>query len=416
MKILRRSFLRGVAAFAAGTAGVGLSRRANGETGFGPVVPDPGNVLDLPEGFSYVRLQVAGVTMSDGQVAGMNPDGMACFTDEVGNYVLLRNHEVELGANPLPALAFDANALGGVSRLVIAPDTLQVLSSNLVLTGTIRNCAGGPSPWGWLSCEEAEEEGHGWVFLCSTTAPSCEAPQRIRSYGRFKHEAVAVDPKTAIAYLTEDLNDSALYRHVPDHEDEPLVGHLEALAIVGTDRFDTAHGVSVGDQHDVRWVPVGDPEAITTPTRLQAQDNGAAIFVRGEGIWFSDGAVYFAATEGGPTARGQVWRLDIQTDVLTLIAQQEGDGELRSPDNLTASPWGDIFVCEDNDGPNHVRGITPEGAVYTFARNAHEDGISEFCGVCFSPDGNVMFVNLQEPGFTLAITGPFPSSRGCGCG
>lgn len=420
MKILRRSFLGGAAAFTVGGLGVGLSRRASGANGFGALVTDPEGVLDLPPGFSYVRLQVAGATMSDGQTAAALPDGMACFADGDRNYVLMRNHEVDLGPNTLPELAFDTHAIGGVSRVVIERGSLTVLSSNLVLTGTIRNCAGGPSPWGWLSCEESEDEGHGFVFLCSTEAISCRAPQRIRSYGRFKHEAVAIDPGTAIAYLTEDLLDGALYRHVPHDVGEPFAGMLEALAIVGTDRFGTSTGgVSVGDRLDVRWVPVADPEALTTSTRAQAQAKGAALFSRGEGIWYADGSVFFSATSGGPVSQGQVWRLDVDegdAGVLTLIAQAEGDGELISPDNLTVSPWGDLFVCEDNDGPNHVRGVTPEGEVYTFARNAHEGGVSEFCGVCFSPDGEVMFVNLQEPGFTLAITGPFPNRRGCGCG
>jgi secreted PhoX family phosphatase len=407
-----------MAAVATG-AGVGVSRRALAHEAFGPLEADPDGVLDLPAGFSYVKLQVAGATMSDGQVLGGSPDGMACFEDDDGNYVLLRNHELALGSNPLPGVAFDTNAVGGVSRVVIDPESLEVLSSNLVLTGTIRNCAGGPSPWGWLSCEEAEDPGHGWVFLCSTAAEEAELPQRIKSFGRFKHEAVAVDPKTAIVYLTEDVSDSALYRHVPDDEKEPFVGRLQALAIVGEDAFDTKSGISVGDSFDIRWVAVDDPEAAIVATRVQAHVNGAAVFVRGEGIWFDDGSVFFTATEGGPTSRGQVWRLDLDGDgdggELTLLAQAEGDGELRSPDNLTVSPWGDLVVCEDNDGPNHLRGITPDGEIFDIARNAVEEGRSEFCGVCFSPDGKVLFVNLQEPGYTLAVTGPFPDPRGCGC-
>jgi secreted PhoX family phosphatase len=164
---------------------------------------------------------------------------------------------------------------------------------------------------------------------------------------------------------------------------------------------------------------VDDAEAITTPTRVQAQERGAAIFVRGEGIWYDRGAVVFTATAGGPTKRGQVFRLDLDQDVnqLTLVAQQEGDGELRSPDNITVTPWGDLLVCEDHDGPNHVRGITPDGEVYPFVRNAHDGGASEFAGACFSPDGKVLFVNLQAPGWTFAITGPFPKGgRGCGRG
>ncbi|HEY0891421.1 MAG TPA: alkaline phosphatase PhoX [Cellvibrio sp.] len=42
--------------------------------------------------------------------------------------------------------------------------------------------------------------------------------------------------------------------------------------------------------------------------------------------------------------------------------------------------------------------------------NAHKKK-SEFCGACFSPDGTTLFVNIQQPGFTLAITGPWQTLR-----
>ena len=57
-------------------------------------------------------------------------------------------------ASAVPAEAYNPNGFGGVTRVVLDPETLEVISSNLVLAGTIRNCAGGMSPWGWLSCEE----------------------------------------------------------------------------------------------------------------------------------------------------------------------------------------------------------------------------------------------------------------------
>jgi len=420
VRILRRSFLSGMAAFAGGGAATILSRRAYGKVGFGSLVADPEHVLDLPAGFSYVRLQVAGAPMSDGNPAGLLPDAMACFEADDKNYILMRNHEEDSGTNPLPDVAFAPDAMGGVSRLVIARDSLRVSSSNLILTGTRRNCAGGPSPLGWFSCEESEAEGHGWTFLCDPYADRVQPPRRIASFGRFKHEAVAFDPRTSIAYLTEDLMDGSLYRHVPDDDKDPFAGKLQGLAIVSTDRFPTGTALQVGDLRQVRWVDVGDAAATSTPTRTQAQDRGAAIVVRGEGIWFDRGAVFFTATAGGPTNQGQVFRLDLDEDgdLLTLVAQEEGEGELTAPDNITVAPWGDLLVCEDHDGtPNHVRGITPDGQVYPFVRNAHEGGRSEFAGVCFSPDGKVMFVNLQESGWTFAITGPFPKGRGCvGCG
>ena len=82
-----------------------------------------------------------------------------------------------------------------------------------------------------------------------------------------------------------------------------------------------------------------------------------------------------------------------------------------NPDNITMAPWGDLVFCEDNTGPNHLQCVTPEGEVRKLAGNAYQDGVSEFCGVCFSPDGRAKFVKVQEPGFTLAITGPFEELR-----
>jgi secreted PhoX family phosphatase len=67
------------------------------------------------------------------------------------------------------------------------------------------------------------------------------------------------------------------------------------------------------------------------------------------------------------------------------------------------SPFGDLFICEDGDGEQFVVGVTPKGKLYHFARNAIND--REFAGVCFSPDGRTMFVNIQDPGITFAIWG-----------
>ena len=63
-------------------------------------------------------------------------------------------------------------------------------------------------------------------------------------------------------------------------------------------------------------------------------------------------------------------------------------------------------------------GITPERRIYTFARTRNvgretPDGdASEFCGPTFSPDGRTFFVNIQDPGHTFAIWGPFARRNG----
>jgi secreted PhoX family phosphatase len=79
-------------------------------------------------------------------------------------------------------------------------------------------------------------------------------------------------------------------------------------------------------------------------------------------------------------------------------------------DNITVAPWGHLIVCEDRLGKkaNHVKGITPGGRIYAIARLNRD---TELAGVCFSPDGSTMFVNIYHPGKTLAITGPWNALR-----
>ena len=78
---------------------------------------------------------------------------------------------------------------------------------------------------------------------------------------------------------------------------------------------------------------------------------------------------------------------------------------LDGPDNLTPAPNGDLIVCEDGEKDDRVLGVTPQGRIYTLARNAYND--TEFSGACFSPDGQTLFVNCQDPGITYAIWGPW---------
>lgn len=360
--------------------------------------------------------------MTDGLQTPALPDGMACFQTPLGPWVLTRNHEIarspELGAFPggQPSAAFDPSNHGGVSRLVLDPSNLRVLSSNLILTGTALNCSGGPSPWGYLTCEESEEDGHGWVFLCDPGASALAEPRPIPGYGRFRHEAVAIDPRTRRAYLTEDQKDGCLYRFTPSGRDDPFQGTLEAARAIGAPGFNTAHQMRPGDAIDLEWIEVPDPRATERPTRTQLVEAGALLVRRGEGIWFDSGSseagasVVFTATTGGPSGNGQVFRLALGSDEaspdrLELVAEAPPSGGMQFPDNVTIAPWGDPIVAEDGSGPQHLRGIRADGTTYALARNVISD--SEFAGVCFSPDGSTLFCNLQRDGLTLAIRGPW---------
>ena len=396
-------------------AGLALALGRRSHAGTGELVA--GTLLDLPQGYRATLVDQAGGPTTDGFRLPGRPDGMACWLDEAGRYVLVRNHELgssrslsAWGEAPLPDAAFDPERMGAVSRVVIDPDTLSPVSTNLVLAGTDNNCAGGVMPEGWVSCEESERPGHGWAFLCPHDAAQLQPREPLRSWGRFKREGIAFDVETGLVWQTEDHGVGVFYRHVPDTPADPFTGTLQALVVRGRPDADMNVGFTPGDQLAVSWIDVPDASAAEQPTREQARSLGAAVFCRNEGICRLDGSVVFATSLGGPHHAGQIWSL--RGDVLTLLHQVGEDrSQLSNPDNLATTPWGAVVAAEDNydvdeGGPaNHLRILEPDGRVWTLARSSDR---SELAGPCFSPDGRVLFVNLQKRDMTVAITGPFP--------
>ena len=302
------------------------------------------------------------------------------------------------------------NSFEGVPRLALDPKDYSRISSNLVLTGTNRNCAGGHSPWGWLSCEENLAIGHGYVFLCDPEAEGLRDPDIKKTYGRFNHEAAAVHPETLVCYLTEDSGVSSFYRFVPIDPSTPFEGQLQALRIIGLSVFNTGL-MMVGDKVNIDWVDIDEPDA-GSGVRVEAQSKGAAIFVRGEGLWIHGDDIWICATSGGPVARGQIFRLRDGADEssLELVASSPDASVLDMPDNICVAPTGEVYMAEDGGNDQYIRFIDLDGEIRDFARNALS--FSEFAGVCFSPAGDALFVNIQGDGLTLVITGPFGTGDG----
>jgi uncharacterized protein len=375
---------------------------------------DPQRILDLAPGFSYSVVDRQLDRMDDGYRVPRRPDGMACFQTGSGAWVLLRNHELThapedadyLEGRP-PPNPFNPAMFGGVTRVELDPLSGKRRRSNLVLTGTSRNCAGGVSPWGWLTCEESTEPGHGYVFVCSAGAREAAPPQKVAAYGRCRREAAAVDPQTNIAYLTEDEVDSCFYRFVPAAKERPFEGRLEALCVTGRPRFQSAKEARPGEALPVSWVPLDDPDARDTPLRVQAQARGAAIIRRGEGLWLDRRRAYICSTTGGPADAGQIFVLELEPPgTLSLLTESRDREQLDMPDNITIGPGGVLYLVEDGPGTDYLRALLPDGSMLDIARGVSE---GELAGCCFSPDGRVLFVNLQEDGVTVAIRGPFPA-------
>src|SRR5688500_8592347 len=208
--------------------------------------------------------------MTDGSLTPSNPDGMAAFAVD-GRIRLVRNHEIsDQGLRiSLSAPYYDLLARGGVTILELDPFTNQVLRDFVALSGTVRNCSGGTTPWGsWISCEETTTGSfagfprpHGYCFEVPASANDAVPAVPLRAMGRFLHEAVAVDPATGIVYLTEDRPEAGLYRFVPDRPGQLAAGGiLQMLAIRERPRYDTRHGQVRGVRLPVEWVDIGNPD------------------------------------------------------------------------------------------------------------------------------------------------------------
>jgi len=439
---------------------------------YGPLVKDPRKIIDLPAGFRYQIIARTGDPMSDGLVMPGAPDGMAAFPDptNAARTLLVRNHELSSSWNDIDAFggnkkrarefvgdkAFDfyrkgLPANGGTTTLLYNQSTGKIERSHLSLTGTSRNCSGGATPWGsWLTCEETTygiDQGfgrdHGFVFEVPSTATELVTAVPLHAMGRFAHEACAVDATTGIVYQTEDAKNALFYRFIPATPGElQKGGSLQALVIrdwpgANTRNWlnDTDPGkraVTIEQEFLCDWIDLDNVTAPAADLAERGHAKGAAIFARCEGLAFAMRAatrqreVFFTATTGGNKGLGQIWRYQPSPyegtprereapGKIALVYESQDRTYLEGCDNLTIAPWGDLIVCEDSyseakDNTNYLRGLTPEGKIYTLAMNAHKDR-SEFCGACFSPDGTTLFANIQQPGLTLAITGPWKTIR-----
>lgn len=424
--------------------------------GYGALIPDPKGILNLPQGFSYKIISKKGDKMDDGLLLPGASDGMGAFKGKKGRTIVVRNHEISPGSMEnsgfgpenelLPALKPDQfydfgkgvlPALGGTTTFVYNEKTGELEKQFMSLAGTVRNCAGGITPWdSWLTCEENTakagaydgnaEKDHGYVFEVPASEKIKLAPPiPIKAMGRFNHEAVAVDPSTGIVYLTEDRGDGLFYRYIPNRKRRLVKGgRLQALAILGEKGRDTRNwedqngpAFPIMVPQDVAWIDIENVESPEDDLRLQGFEKGAAVFARGEGIWFGDNELYFACTNGGKIAAGQVFRYTPSEEEgtsgearspgkLELFAEPNDKEILKSCDNLAVAPWGDVILCEDDSHSNLV-GISPKGEIYRLAENVGFE--SEMAGGVFSPSGKTFFVNIQKPGITLAITGPWKS-------
>lgn len=464
--LTRKRFIQGTAAAGGGVALAGplsalAARSAHAapperDPGYGPLRPTPEEdtgltFIALPKGFRYRVISRQGdpsfVVGPEGErTPAPTPgifDGMAAYRGRRGETILIRNHENRESGGEIPfaipaEFRYDPNpatANAGNTKLVVTDRDRRVRETFQVLAGTSTNCAGGETPYGsWIASEEVfdvgGEFGHGYNFELPSEEDEPTTSVPIRRAGRFAHEAVTLLDN--ILYQTEDRGDGGFYRYRPttritrSGQLAESDGPLEMLGVRGQPNRDM-NTVNPGETLPVEWYLIDEPEPPADTVRAEGQSKGAAFFRRPEGSWEGERKVYFCCTSGGEARLGQLWEYDPRRDEITLIYESVDPAQLQSPDNVVYVPrTGDIFLQEDGAGEQFVRGVTQEGRIYDFASTILND--TEFCGGCFSPDGNTLFLNQQgERGvapadvnsagaLTYAIWGPFARRNGRGGG
>lgn len=407
-------------------------------------------LLTLPKGFEYNVFGVQESVMSDGHKTPRKHDGMATFKNK-GELRIVRNHEISNGKLPVPGSAIGANpydesAGGGTTTLVIDPKTRELKRDFVSLSGTLINCAGGATPWGsWISCEEttigptkrADGTGgfakqHGYCFEVFASANNPVSPVPLTAMGRFTHEAVAVDKKSDIFYLTEDAAPlpGGFYRFLPNKNKKLAEGgRLEMLAITDRPNLDMRTGRKQGLALPTHWVVIDNPDPAEADVDISAVykqgiAKGGAIFAKLEGCHAAgDGRIYFISSDGGDIKGGQIWLYEAENKEqgrLTLVYESTNRDVLDMPDNVCIHHRsGNLFLCEDSayvgvggTADNYVRILTPDGKVADFAKNIVPAApLSETAGATFSPDGKTLFFNVQDAGMTFAVWGDWDSFR-----
>lgn len=390
----RRGFLAGSLATGAAVVAPRTAVGAQDASPYGSLqgrTPDANGIV-LPEGFTSRVIARSGETTGSGSYRWHPfPDGGATFSTDDGGWVYVSNSEnIQAGGGGVGAVAFDADG--------------TILGSYPILDGTLRNCAGGATPWGtWLSCEEFEfpvedplpaelevRAGRVWE-----TDPTGNRDPVVRpALGVFSHEAVAVDDERQQLYLTEDQLDGLLYRFTPDAYPDLSSGLLEAAV--------------VADDGSVTWAEVPDPSAAEVNTRSQVTD--ATPFAGGEGVWYENGTVFFTTKFDV-----KVHAYEIEPSTISVLYDGGPAGEnapLRGVDNIVGDRAGDLFVAEDLRGedPIEIVLVTAEGLVAPFLQVTGQD--SELVGPAFSPDGTRLYFSSQSgisltEGITYEVTGPF---------
>lgn len=295
--------------------------------------------------------------MSDGLPTPQAHDGQAVFAAGSGRVRLIRNHELDLDIPGVtqkalgPKNAYDRAAPAGCTSSLYDLSSGRLLESFLVLNGTLDNCSGAHTRAGHAGAAQGD-------------GPRASGGRR----------------------------------------------RLQMLAINGEPTYDTATGQRVGEVFDTHWVDIDEPDP------SDAEDNPGSVYSQGrarggcrflglEGSAWTQGGVTFVASEAGDSENGQVWRYvpaGHDGGRLQLLFESPNTATLNQPDTVGVSPAGRIANLAQVIEPLDLHYWDPDDFP-----TSGPTGASELAGAVFTPDGKHLFINVQYPGITCVVTGPF---------
>ncbi len=432
--------------------------------------------LALPRGYQAVRVGTIGVEPllgdRNGAQIGVTPsnlDGTGAF-DLQGKIRLVRNHECRADSDvPVPLVrgtVYDdgiASGMGG--NTVVETDVRgNFLQQWVGLSGTIRNCAGGQTPWdSWLACEEdttkagteiirggknwgTTKKDHGYVFEVFPDVVANQIPEPIKAWGRAVWEGAAIDPDLTKAYITEDTSRGLFYRWTAPQGKKigPGIarqfgendGVLQGAKLVRNGQalvhYSQLTADDLGKAYPVEWVDGGEDRQAQEKD-LRDQFPGATQHRKIEGCWADDKGLWFTlsytdqdevdkykASHGVDltTDWGMIMYYDFKRQTLTLKeywpagnalggivpgGATESIKQFHGPDNIAVAPFGGVLIAEDGDNPCSLIAFTERRGSVEFARDIADRG--EWAGQAYARKGQVLFASVQGD-CTYAITGP----------
>ena len=428
---------------------------------FPPLVDDPNGILALPAGFSYTIVTREGVTdLSFGQ--GKTPafhDGTAVVAAATQQLTLIQNHEMTpfmstFGVPHVAGTVYDPGAVNASGCTVI---TTRRRGGRRRVGGHLRHrpqLRRRRHPVGHLADLRGDLHHRGRRLVGRRPDRHLreeprlrlrglpghsehQLPKPIKAFGRFEHEALAVEPRPEARLPLRGRQRPERPRstggpHRAAYDLGPglanrlgdTAGTLEAMQIRlddGSILPDVAYITSaqLGRPFKVTWTEVPDRDA-TTPIRSQFADGTVTRGKKFEGVWSNGTGAYivnsfaFGASDLPADATkhdGMVWFYDYSDETITLVTYfphnplAEGEGPFPKyadltfdgPDNVSVTPWGTLVLAEDGVRASHVLSAVPGGPTYAIARNQLSNGTSQRCADLLGVHRPDVLARRQDP-------------------